>query len=97
MPYTTNYVNDSYLEQGEEKIKQYGANGAKSVTYKIIEENGVIVSKDIISNDVYSPLERIVIKGSKKVQGASAKPIEDEKIKMNEIKSELLDAIKELE
>ena len=97
LPYTTNYVNDSNLEQGEEIIKQYGANGAKSVTYKIIEEDGVIVSKDIISNDVYSPLERIVIKGSKKVQGASAKPIEDETIKMNEIKSELLDAIKELE
>ena len=97
LPYTTNYVNDSNLEQGEEIIKQYGANGAKSVTYKIIEEDGVIVSKDIISNDVYSPLERIIIKGSKKVQGASAKPIEDETIKMNEIKSELLDAIKELE
>ena len=97
LPYTTNYVNDSYLEQGEEKIKQYGANGAKSVTYKIIEEDGVIISKDIISNDVYSPLERIIIKGNKKVQGASAKPIEDETIKMNEIKSELLDAIKELE
>ena len=97
LPYTTNYVNDSNLEQGEEIIKQYGANGAKSVTYKIIEEDGVIISKDIISNDVYSPLERIIIKGNKKVQGASAKPIEDETIKMNEIKSELLDAIKELE
>ena len=98
IPYTIEYIKDSTLDEGTEEIKQYGANGAKSVTYKILKYNGVIVSKELLSSDTYSPLERIIQKGTKKVQGVSSTI--DSTIKenaMNELNPELLEAIKELD
>lgn len=100
IPYTINYVKDSTLEEGTEEIKQYGSNGAKSVTYKITKYNGAIVSKELLSTDTYSALERIIKKGNKKVQGVSAEVEEKDDVKenaMNELNPELLEAIKELE
>ena len=98
LPYTVNYMKDSTLEQGTEEIKQSGSNGAKSVTYKVLKYNGAVVSRELLSSDTYSPLERIIKKGTKKVQGVSAQI--DDTIKenaMNELNPELLEAIKELE
>jgi len=97
IPYTINYVKDYTLAQGTEEIKQYGSNGAKSVTYKVLKYNGTVVSKELLSSDTYSPLERIIRKGTKKVQGVSAEPQENTQTTwMNEINPELLEAIKEL-
>lgn len=98
IPYKIEYIKDNTLDEGTEEIKQYGTNGAKSVTYKILKYNGVIVSKEMLSSDTYSPLERIIKKGTKKVKGASSTI--DSNIKnnaMNELNPELLEAIKELE
>ena len=64
--YTTNYINDDSLEEGKEIVEQYGHNGYKSITYKITKLNGVLVSKEILSSDTYSPLETIIKKGTKK-------------------------------
>lgn len=98
IPCTINYIKDSTLNEGTEEMKQYGANGAKSVTYKILKYNGVIVSKELLSSDTYSPLERIIRKGTKKVQGVSAEVVENTQAEgMNELNPELLEAIKELE
>ena len=98
LPYTINYVKDSSMEEGNEEIKQYGSNGAKSVTYKVLKYNGTVVSREMLSSDKYSPLERIIKKGTKKVQGVSAKVEEKEKESlMNELNPELLEAIKELD
>lgn len=96
IPYTVNYVKDSTLPQKAEEIKQYGANGAKSVTYKVLKYNGVIVSRELLSSDTYSPLERIIKTGTKKEQRVSA-GINDsiKKDAMNELNPELLEAIKE--
>lgn len=97
IPYKINYIKDSKLPQGSEEIKQYGANGAKSVTYKVLKYNGAIVSRTLISSDTYSQLERIVKKGTKRVQGVSAEPEEETKTEgMNELNPELLEEIKEL-
>lgn len=95
IPYTINYIKDTTMNQGEEEIKQYGANGAKSVTYKIVKQNGIIVSKTLLSSDTYSALERIVKTGTKKTQEVSAETEEKESI--NELNPELLETIKELE
>lgn len=95
LPYTINYIKDNNIAQNQEEIKQYGANGAKSVTYKILKYNGIEVSKTLLSNDTYSPLERIIKKGSKKVQGVNA-PVEEKTEGINELNPELLEAIKEL-
>ena len=65
-PYEISYINDDTLDEGTEVIKQYGENGSKSITYKIVTLNGVTVSKTVISNDIYSQLERIIRKGTKK-------------------------------
>lgn len=68
IPFKTNYINDDSLEEGVEEIKQYGADGVKSQTYKILKQNGIIVSKSLLSTDTYSSLEKIIKKGTKKVQ-----------------------------
>lgn len=97
IPYTINYIKNSSMAQGTEEIKQYGANGAKSVTYKLVKYNGMLISRTLLSSDTYSPLERIVQKGTKRVQGVNAQPEEDKQIEgMNELNPDLLEAIKEL-
>ncbi len=98
IPYTVNYIKDYTLDEGQEEIKQYGSNGSKSVTYKVVKYNGAVVSKELLSNDTYSPLERIILKGTKKVQGVSSQIVENvETEEINELNPELLEVIKELE
>ena len=65
IPYKINYIEDNTLEKGIENIKQQGAKGAKSVTYKILKKDGIEISREEISKDTYSALDRIIIKGMK--------------------------------
>ena len=92
IPYSTKYVKDSTLKEDEEEIVQYGANGAKSETYKIVKYNGIVVSREQISSDIYSPLERIVKKGTKKAQEVIVMDSSSEE----KINPDLLEQIKEL-
>ena len=62
IPYTINYVRDTKLPKGTEQITQYGSNGAKSVTYKVVKYNGALISRSLLSSDTYSPLEQIISK-----------------------------------
>lgn len=66
-PYKINYINDNSLEEGKEIIDQNGSNGYKSITYKIVKQSGILISKTVLSEDTYSPLERIIKKGTKKI------------------------------
>ena len=102
IPFTTKYVKDYEKNETEEEVKQGGSNGAKSITYKIKKYNGAVVSKEILSEDSYSPLDRIIVKGTKKLESANA-PIfatsieEDEPEEIvEEINPNLLELIKEL-
>lgn len=90
--YSTKYVNDSTLQEDEEEIVQNGANGAKSETYKIVKYNGIVVSREQISSDIYSPLERIIKKGTKKAQEVIVMDSSNEE----KINPDLLEQIKEL-
>ena len=92
IPYSTKYVKDSKLKEDEEEIVQYGANGAKSETYKIVKYNGIVVSREQISSDIYSPLERIVKRGTKKAQEVIVMDSSNEE----KINPDLLEQIKEL-
>lgn len=92
IPYSTKYVKDSTLKEDEEEIVQYGANGAKSETYKIVKYNGMVVSREQISSDIYSPLERIVKRGTKKAQEVIVMDSSNEE----KINPDLLEQIKEL-
>lgn len=98
IPYTTKYVKDYSKDETEEEIKQYGANGAKSTTYKITKYNGAVVAREVLSEDTYSPLERIIVKGGKKVEDASANIFASgtEEEEIEKINPNLLELIKEL-
>ena len=68
IPYKTKYINDSTIEEGTEKIQQKGVNGLITETYKILNLNGVVVSKTLLSKDTYNAMQRVVLKGTKKVK-----------------------------
>ena len=61
----TKYVYDSKLAPGQEVVEAIGANGAKSIAYKITKKNGRIISKDVLSEDSYNPMAKIIKTGSK--------------------------------
>ena len=66
IPFTIKYENDNSLKEGEEVVKQQGANGVITETYIIKRLNGKIVSNDLLSRDTYNPMQRIILKGTKR-------------------------------
>lgn len=56
------YEYDASLKLGEQKIKQAGSNSMTVNVYKIVKLNGSIISKTFIYQDIYKPLEKIVLK-----------------------------------
>lgn len=82
IPYTTEYVDDSTLPTGTEKVIQKGTNGLKTETYITKTLNGKTVSTTLLSKDTYSAMTRIVKRGT----GASSVPQTKDKeiIKENE-------------
>ncbi len=70
--YETVYEEDASKEIGTETVKQKGANGCKSETYKILKQNGAVVSKTILSKDSYSAMQRIIVKGTKNAKKEEA-------------------------
>jgi len=74
-PYTTKYIDDPTLEVGKEVVDQVGTNGCKSITYKLLYKDGALVSKTTISTDTYSPMQKIVRRGTKKIVQTVATPL----------------------
>ena len=77
IPYTTNTIEDNTIPKGTTVIEQNGANGAKSVTYKIVSYNGIEVERTLLSNDTYSALEKIIRKGTKEEVQTSTQASQD--------------------
>lgn len=71
IPYKTKYINDNTIEEGTEKVQQKGVNGLITETYKVLSLNGVVVSKTLLSKDTYNAMQRVVLKGTKKVKKSS--------------------------
>lgn len=65
IPYSVKYIEDPTLDAGIEKVKQYGAQGRKTKAYKVCRLNGVVVSKTLLSTDTYSPMNKIIRRGTK--------------------------------
>ncbi len=78
IPFKTNYINDSSMPVGTQKQTQYGDYGYKYETYKTLKLNGEIVSTEKISNDSYTPLTRIVKRGTK--QPVATPPVESQSV-----------------
>ncbi len=68
LPYSVKYIEDSSLAEGKEIVEQSGYNGCKSEAYRILKLNGKVVSKTLLSKDTYDPMQKIVRKGTKKVE-----------------------------
>lgn len=60
IPFATEQVQDPTLMPGEQKVVQSGHAGYRVTTYKQLSQNGTVISKEIISNDVYQPMRTIV-------------------------------------
>ncbi len=67
-PPNTKYVYDSSLMEGQEVIQTNGANGVKSKAYKIVKKNGRVISKDVLSEDSYNPMLKVVRTGNKNLK-----------------------------
>mgnify|MGYP004557076309 CR=1 FL=1 len=57
---TTQYVQDSNLASGEQKVVQAGSYGRKVEAYKVMRLNGQVVSTTLLSRDTYNAMARIV-------------------------------------
>ena len=64
---TTQYIDDPSLAEGSEIVKQVGTSGCKVTTYKEVYLNGAFISKEVLSNDTYKAMNRIVRRGTKVV------------------------------
>lgn len=63
--YTTQYIQDSSLPAGQQKVVQAGSNGRKVEAYKVTKLNGKIISTTLLSKDTYNAMKRIVHVGTK--------------------------------
>ena len=70
--YITSYIQyktiekkDASLAKGTTKVLQSGSSGCRAVCYRILKQNGSIVSKTQLSSDTYSPHNKIVAVGTK--------------------------------
>lgn len=75
IPFKTTYIEDTSLPVGKEVVEQKGQNGCKSVAYKVMSLNGKVVSRKLLSNDTYNPMERLIRKGVE-AQSVEQKPEE---------------------
>lgn len=66
IPFTTKYEDDETLDEGEEVVEQSGYRGCTSEAYRILKQNGEVVSKTLLSKDTYDPMTRIIKRGTKK-------------------------------
>ena len=61
--YSTITRPDPSLEPGETKVIQNGSNGCRSVAYRILYLDGEEISRELLSQDTYSPHNKIVAVG----------------------------------
>ena len=60
IPYNTVYNPDPALAPGQQVITQSGHSGYRVTTYREKRLNGEVISKDILSKDVYNPMTTII-------------------------------------
>lgn len=75
IPYSVVYENDSRYDEGYEKVTQYGSQGCKSVTYKIYKQNGIEVSRKVLSTDTYDAMNKYITRGTRKTTPVVTEPV----------------------
>ena len=74
IPFATVYEDDASLPAGTEKVKQKGSNGMVTETYKIVKSNGAVVSKTLLSRDVYNAMQKIILKSTASEEPSTPTP-----------------------
>lgn len=64
IPSTTEYIDDSTLPAGTEKVEQKGTNGLKTETYMTKLLNGKAISTTLVSKDTYNAMTKIIRRGT---------------------------------
>lgn len=59
----TVYQDTTTLAPGQTRVQSSGRNGCKSTTYKVVKQNGVVVSRTELSSDTYRAMDKIVLRG----------------------------------
>ena len=59
---------DPELPEGEIKVESAGTNGSSHISYKVVYENGVEVSRKQLAKSVYAGKDRVEIHGTKKIE-----------------------------
>lgn len=66
IPFEKEVVEDSSMPKGDTKVKQEGKDGQRAATYRISEQNGQVITKELTKEEVIQePIKHIVIKGTK--------------------------------
>lgn len=66
LDFETKYIDDPNRPEGETEVKTEGMTGYKVDTYKIIKQDGKIISNTKLHRSIYNPLNKEVIRGTKK-------------------------------
>ncbi len=65
IPYETKSVANSSMKKGTDKVKTAGVNGEKVKTYKVLEHNGKVIEKELLSEEVTKkPVSKVVEYGT---------------------------------
>jgi murein DD-endopeptidase MepM/ murein hydrolase activator NlpD len=66
--FASQVIEDASMYKGDTKVEQEGKEGARQVTYKVSEQNGVRVAQEVVSENILQePVSYIVRKGTKVV------------------------------
>jgi murein DD-endopeptidase MepM/ murein hydrolase activator NlpD len=66
IPYQKTVEETTKMYKGDTKVKQEGKEGLRSVTYVISQQNGKVVKKQAIKEDILvKPVTKVVLKGTK--------------------------------
>lgn len=72
IPYQTEYRYAADRPQGYSQVEQRGAVGTKSIAVRLVQVNGVEVSRQTVGETVIKePVNQVVVRGTKKIQLAS--------------------------
>jgi len=81
IPFETVYKEDSSTYKGDNKVTTSGSNGEREVVANVVRENGIEVTRDILSEKITKdPTTKVVVKGTKARpatvgSGVLAKPV----------------------
>jgi len=68
VPYRTKKTEDPTLDKGKQVVKQYGKSGKKQLTYQVRREDGVEVSRKLVSEEIVTePQTELIVIGTKPV------------------------------